>query len=222
MALIVGSGIFVLGVLTAVLSSLAAAEIKAWSPWVIRRLIKFAAGRLPEDKRERFEEEWQSHVNDVPGQVGKLVVAIGFLKAAYGVALTARTDELKGWRSLLAQLDDMQSAATTMLNMTQNEPLACLEGLSELANTRKSLISKTQVVRDELEIAVAAVSAIPQPLISILFFPPLDYKLREKREQLSQLLTRLSEADATGLKIMQALIAESIRKELRDTHAQSE
>jgi lipopolysaccharide/colanic/teichoic acid biosynthesis glycosyltransferase len=37
---------------------------------------------LPEEQRERCEEEWLAHVCDTPGEIGKLIAALGFLRAA--------------------------------------------------------------------------------------------------------------------------------------------
>jgi len=67
-------------------SSLLADDIKAWIPKIIERLIKRAAMRLPEDQRVRFAEEWRSHVNDTRGDLNKLVIAAGFLRAARRMA----------------------------------------------------------------------------------------------------------------------------------------
>jgi hypothetical protein len=122
MALITGLGLIVVSVVTAVLSRILAEEMGAWSPSIIRSLIEFAVGRLPEHQRERFEEEWQSHVNDVPGQVGKILVAMGFLIAAYDVALNDRRNQmLETQVLLLARLDDMRSTSTTVVNLIQND-----------------------------------------------------------------------------------------------------
>jgi hypothetical protein len=66
-------------------SKVAADEVKAWSPWLAARLTKFAVNRLPEAHRERYAEEWDSHVADTPGSVGKICMAFGFLFAAYGI-----------------------------------------------------------------------------------------------------------------------------------------
>ena len=63
-------------------SKVAADEVKAWSPWLAARLTKFAVKRLPEADRERYAEEWDSHVADTPGSVGKICVACGFIFAA--------------------------------------------------------------------------------------------------------------------------------------------
>jgi hypothetical protein len=71
------SGIFA----TAVARQLAD-EFKAWTPRLIRYFIQRAVRQLPESQRKRFTEEWQSHVDEIPGEVGKLVVAFGFLRAS--------------------------------------------------------------------------------------------------------------------------------------------
>jgi len=81
-AVIVAVVIFLLGIVAAAASRLLADEFKAWIPWTVDRLIRRAVGRLPADRRERLNEEWRSHVNDVPGEVGKLAVALGTLLAA--------------------------------------------------------------------------------------------------------------------------------------------
>jgi lipopolysaccharide/colanic/teichoic acid biosynthesis glycosyltransferase len=76
----------VLTIVGIVASRLLADECKAWTPWLIDRLIKNAVRRLSLDQRDRYTEEWLSHVNEVPGQIGKVVVAFGFLKASWKMA----------------------------------------------------------------------------------------------------------------------------------------
>jgi hypothetical protein len=82
MELIIGLGLAVLGIIAAAASRQLADEFKAWTPWIIERLIKRAVRKLPEDWRDRFEEEWLSHIHETPGEVGKLMAALGFLFAA--------------------------------------------------------------------------------------------------------------------------------------------
>lgn len=57
-------------------------EFTAWTPWIIERLIRRAVTKLPESQRERFEEEWRGHIDEIPGDIGKLVAAVGFGSAA--------------------------------------------------------------------------------------------------------------------------------------------
>ena len=61
-------------------------EFTAWTPWIIERLIRRAVTKLPDPQRERFEEEWRSHIDEIPGDIGKLVAAIGFGSAARDIS----------------------------------------------------------------------------------------------------------------------------------------
>jgi hypothetical protein len=70
-------------VIGAASSRLLADEFKAWLPSVIKHLIGWAVRSVPEDKRERYAEEWQSHIDETPGEIGKLIVGLGLLPAAW-------------------------------------------------------------------------------------------------------------------------------------------
>ena len=52
-------------------------EAKAWMPWLVRWLTQRAVRKLPADERERYAEEWPGRVDEIPGDVGKLVFALG-------------------------------------------------------------------------------------------------------------------------------------------------
>jgi hypothetical protein len=75
----------VASVFAAALSDQLADEFRAWTPWLTQWLIDRAASKLPEPLRDRYKEEWASHVADIPGQVGKLLVAASFLRAASAI-----------------------------------------------------------------------------------------------------------------------------------------
>jgi lipopolysaccharide/colanic/teichoic acid biosynthesis glycosyltransferase len=77
-----------MALISALLSKLLADEFKAWSPAIVQHLVRYAVSRLPKDHQARYEEEWASHVNEVPGEVGKLLTAVGFLFAARRMAAT--------------------------------------------------------------------------------------------------------------------------------------
>ncbi len=78
---------FLAAVAIAFLARQSADELKAWTPWIVRRFIRFAVARLPEHRRGRFDEEWSSHVQDIPGEIGKIFVACGFIFAAVKISL---------------------------------------------------------------------------------------------------------------------------------------
>jgi lipopolysaccharide/colanic/teichoic acid biosynthesis glycosyltransferase len=82
----------VLGILGAALSRQLTDEIKAWTPWLIERLIRAAVAKLPESERDRLREEWHSDIQDTPGETGKLVVAVGFVIAAQRISRAIQKD----------------------------------------------------------------------------------------------------------------------------------
>lgn len=73
-------------VFTSILSRFLSDEFKAWSPKVAEWLIERAARQLPFSQRDRYLEEWRSHVCDTPGVLGKIIVAIGLPRAARRMA----------------------------------------------------------------------------------------------------------------------------------------
>jgi hypothetical protein len=77
-------GFWILGVVAAALSPVFADEFKAWMPWFTKWLIRRAIGRLPEDQRERYREEWSSDIEETPGDIGKIFKAMGFVQAPIG------------------------------------------------------------------------------------------------------------------------------------------
>jgi hypothetical protein len=219
MALIAGIGFFLMSVLVAVFSKLLAEEIGAWSPSVIRSLIKLAVARLPKNKRERFEEEWQSHVNDVPGHLGKLLVAVGFLKAAYKVALSeGRNHMLEVLESSVAKVDEVISITTKLVSAVQNdESLISLQGISSTDERRPMVenvvvglkeveleLSKAKTSRDRLVKLIAAASTHPRSstgnLASILLFRA---KIGKLHEQLSQQAEEIKERGTACLKLIE-------------------
>ncbi|HEY5239183.1 MAG TPA: hypothetical protein VIJ62_12440 [Rhizomicrobium sp.] len=80
---VIGDILAIVGsLLGAALSGQATSEFRAWTPWLVHRLIQRAVINLPARHRARCEEEWQSYVNEIPGEIGKLIAAIGFLPAS--------------------------------------------------------------------------------------------------------------------------------------------
>jgi hypothetical protein len=69
-------------ILIAAFSRQLADEFKAWTPWLVRKLIAHAVRRLPVDRRERYGEEWSSHVEEIPGEIGKILVTLSLFWAA--------------------------------------------------------------------------------------------------------------------------------------------
>jgi hypothetical protein len=80
-------GIWIISVVTAALSRLLADECKAWVPCFVKWIIRRATSKLPEDQRERYKEEWTSHIGETPGDIGKIATALDFVRAAKRISL---------------------------------------------------------------------------------------------------------------------------------------
>ena len=78
------------------LAKLFADEFKEWLPWITERIVQRAVRSLPENQRERFCEEWHSHLSQVPGELTKLWVAFGFIRAGWKMSkiLSGRASHL--------------------------------------------------------------------------------------------------------------------------------
>src|SRR5262249_27367021 len=109
MAVITAIAVFMIGVFGSFLSKQMSEEFKAWTPWWLRHLLAFAITRLPEHYRERFAEEWPSYIKEIPGEMAKIGVAIGFVAAALKTSMLEKLSNvdvnrlkiiLKRWKAL--------------------------------------------------------------------------------------------------------------------------
>ena len=74
------------GIVAALLNVLFIDKLTPRIAWSTAALLDFAVQRLPEDQRERFAEEWASHLNDISGDLGKVLFARGCVSAAHEMA----------------------------------------------------------------------------------------------------------------------------------------
>jgi hypothetical protein len=162
MALIAGVGLFFVSVLVAALSRILAADIEAWILWVIRRLIRIAAGWLPENGRGRYKEEWEGYVDEVPGVVGKMLAAAGFLLAAPRMALTMRkSDEASSWLQTLAQIEAANAQIVKVVNAIRTD--RSLDANGDLQSLANELSHRSVTSKEELRQAAAIFSAYTAP-----------------------------------------------------------
>lgn len=75
------------GILAAAISQQLVDEFKAWTPWLTRTLLMIAARIAPTSANERYAEEWSSHLEEIPGQIGKILAAMGFIGAGFWIQL---------------------------------------------------------------------------------------------------------------------------------------
>lgn len=160
MALITAVALFIVSLLTAVLSRVLAEEIEAWIPSIIRSLIKLAVAWLPENQRERFDEEWQSHVNEVPGRVGKLLSAAGFLLAAHRMALSFRGKQrVEGWLEMIAKREHSNSEFMKALNEIENDK--GVENVSSAVSNVRSFLNQCNEHYGSLAALVSQLADLP-------------------------------------------------------------
>jgi lipopolysaccharide/colanic/teichoic acid biosynthesis glycosyltransferase len=82
MDLMLAVTIAVLGLLGATFSKILADEFKAWAPCIAKNILRAAVTRLPTDLKERLSEEWLADMDATPGDLGKLLFALGCNVAA--------------------------------------------------------------------------------------------------------------------------------------------
>lgn len=78
-----GTLLIIGAIVTSAVSRLLADEFKSWNTWGVKKLIDLAVRRLPIDLRQRFGEEWSSYISEIPGEIAKLVAAIGLQVASW-------------------------------------------------------------------------------------------------------------------------------------------
>ncbi len=69
----------------AIFAPLIADEVKAWSGWLNKQFRRKAVAKLPVGCRERYDEEWESGLEEIPGEIFKLIHSVGLLCAAYRI-----------------------------------------------------------------------------------------------------------------------------------------
>jgi hypothetical protein len=84
--LIVGS------ILSAALSRQLTDEFKAWTPRLIEKIVRIAVSRLPESQRDRYSEEWSGFLTEIPGEIGKILSALGLVRAVVKINWDARRE----------------------------------------------------------------------------------------------------------------------------------
>jgi lipopolysaccharide/colanic/teichoic acid biosynthesis glycosyltransferase len=67
-------------------------ELRAWSVWLHQSIRRIAVAKLPTPLRERYEEEWESGVQDFPGEIFKLFYSMGLLRAAFEIHKAAHEE----------------------------------------------------------------------------------------------------------------------------------
>jgi lipopolysaccharide/colanic/teichoic acid biosynthesis glycosyltransferase len=64
-------------------------ELKSWFIWLRKRIRRMAVAKLPKNRRQRYDERWESGLEELPGDIVKLTCSIGLFGATLGVRKTA-------------------------------------------------------------------------------------------------------------------------------------
>jgi hypothetical protein len=116
------------GILAAAFTAQVADEIKAWIPWLTKRLVERSVSRLPASLKDRYKEEWSRHVEDTPGHLGKFFTALYLFRAS----VTMRSEfhrfkigQLKRWVEIIVELQQQLVVHKGRLNVltTQKDVL---------------------------------------------------------------------------------------------------
>ncbi|MFP5205340.1 MAG: hypothetical protein ACLGSH_08295 [Acidobacteriota bacterium] len=64
-------------ILAGIIIVLLSNEITAWLPALPKLLVAKAARRLPEELRARYEEEWEADLQEIPGDLTRVLYSLG-------------------------------------------------------------------------------------------------------------------------------------------------
>lgn len=127
---------WVFAIIVGVVTALLVNEIKVHSPWICRWIVRFAVNRAPQDRRNRLIEEWSRFVDETPGVIAKLWVAVGFIRAAYQIRFQERNrlaeteiSQITEMAKALENARDQAIAArdhAVAANRAKSEYVACL------------------------------------------------------------------------------------------------
>lgn len=95
-----------------------AAELQAWLPAVSRLLLARAVRKLSLERRERYEEEWAAHIDELPGSISKVLFALQLFIASNAIERQAKSGSLDAtahwsWRTKI--VFDFAAAALALL-----------------------------------------------------------------------------------------------------------
>lgn len=102
-------------ILLSILLALLSDELLSWSPrlatWLVRRSVK----RAPLHLRERLLEEWLADIDECPGRISKLFIALDTHRAAYLIGHHFRLPNISCWSALSVRLFDVFVGALTLV-----------------------------------------------------------------------------------------------------------
>lgn len=102
-------------ILLSILLALLSDELLSWSPRLATWLVCRSAKRVPPHLRERLLEEWLADINECPGRISKLFVALDTHRAAYLIGHHFRLPSISYWSALSVRLFDVLVGTLTLV-----------------------------------------------------------------------------------------------------------
>jgi hypothetical protein len=124
MALVLAFGAMIVAILTPLM------------PRFTKRLLRIAIRRLPDGQRERFSEEWDSHIDEVTGEISKFAVALGCISAAREMASSLESGLL---RSQMKPAIALETVVEYRFLCFCGDPITATEKTVTCANCGKEL-----------------------------------------------------------------------------------
>ena len=123
-------GMIVLAIVCGILAN----ELFAWGPRLSNLLLKIAVNRMSLKLRERMREEWQAHLDALPGGLSKLSAAAGFLLSTFWGFRRYREDETP------IEIEERIALEVALaLNQERERVWSALEALTREAEARQVL-----------------------------------------------------------------------------------
>ena len=118
----------IIGILVGTFSQIFSDELKAWTPWITEKILRFAVRLLPYKQSKRFSEEWRSHMNEVPGHIGKLMFSIGLIRAALKISSfsAAESQELSAADRFLKRYFDIIMSCEMLIVLSPLMLFVCI------------------------------------------------------------------------------------------------
>ena len=126
-----------MGVVVTILLGVLACEVYGWLPRVADALLSWAVSRLQAESRERYREEWQAHLSDLPN-VARVIEAVSFHWATRGINKSTQAAAYEEFGDKLERF--------TMVIARSKSKLLAIRG--KLEEARGDL--KLQMIRDSM------------------------------------------------------------------------
>ena len=108
-----------LALFTAILGRFLADEVKAWFAWLHKVIRRKAVARLPAEYRDRYDEEWESGLEEIPGELFRFIYSVNLFRASVGICRAARNNaaEIKKATDLSKRLFDVIFSGLVLVTM---------------------------------------------------------------------------------------------------------